>query len=389
MAEVTQIYSMVNSAGQEALGAEAIAVKDTSTLVAFGNQVLSSATNKEKFYNALVDRIARTVVAVREYKAKKRRVRKDELEWGLAIQKISFKDREAVANPTWDATTQADPFDVEIQTEAVQSLFYAMTTFSYEDSIPDTQLSTAFLNGSAMGAFIAGIYTNMNNFMEISMENMDNLAVATNIASVIKNGHGAQKRNPLTEYNAKYSKSLTVATCFADTDFLKYTTREISTVIGNVQKPSHVYNNTDNITRHTPKDKLVVEVLGQFASACNTYLQADTFHNELVALPAYEEVAYWQAPGTNGFNFTDVSKIDIKNTNIDDNAVEQGGIIAFIHDEDSCASIITRRRSASIYNPRAERYNIFEKADAGYMCDPSENAVVFYIADESEDESLG
>lgn len=384
-----QIYSMVNSAGQEALGKDAITVKDTSTLVAFGNQVMSSSTNKEKFYNALVDRIAKTVVAVREYKAKKRRVRKDEIEWGIAIQKISFKDRKAVENPSWETATQADPFDVEIQTEAVQTLFYAMSTYSFEDSLPDTQLFTAFTNGAAMGAFIAGIYTNMNNFMELSMENMDNLAVATNIASVLANGKASQKRNVLAEYNTKFSKSLTVATCDADIEFLKYTTREILTATKNVQKPSHAFNNSTDITRHTPADKLVCEILGLFASAADTYLQADTYHNELVSLPAYEEVTYWQGSGQGGFLFADVSSINVKNTNIQANAVKQSGIIAFIHDEDSCGSIITRRRSNSIYNPRAERFNIFEKCDMGYMCDPSENAIVFYVADVSEDESQG
>ncbi len=97
-------------------------------------------------------------------------------------------------------------------------------------------------------------------------------------------------------------------------------------------------------------------------------------------LPNFESVTYWQGSGTN-FAFNDVSKIHIKNDEISELEIVQGGIIAFIHDYDSCASIIYRRRSNSIYNPRAERYNIFEKADKGYAVDLSENAVVFYIAE--------
>ena len=145
-------------------------------------------------------------------------------------------------------------------------------------------------------------------------------------------------------------------------------------------KMSTLYNAETDIPRHTPSDKAVVEILGLFASASDTYLQADTYHKELVALPNYEKVVYWQAAGTS-FNFEDVSKINITNSNIDAGAVEQGGILAFVHDVDSCASIIYRRRSHSIYNPRAERYNIFEKADKGFAVDLSENAVVFYIAE--------
>ena len=72
MATVNQIYTMVNDSAQEALGAKAIAVKDTGTLVSLGDQVFSSDTNKEQFYKALTDRIGRTVIAVRAYKAKNR-----------------------------------------------------------------------------------------------------------------------------------------------------------------------------------------------------------------------------------------------------------------------------------------------------------------------------
>lgn len=381
MANVNQIYAMVNDAASESLGKSAITAKDTGTLVSLGNQVFSSDTNKEQFYKALTDRIGRTVIAVREYAAKNRAVKRDELEWGAIYQKISYKWKNATSNASWNTETQADPFDVAIGTEAVQKLFSVIGTYSYEDSIPDYQLFTAFTNASAMGAYISGIYTNMKNALEVADENLANLAVSTNIAGVLKKGKETQKRNLLTEYKTLTGdNAITVATALTNANFIKYATREIKTVIDNMTQMSTLYNAEADIPRHTPSDKAVVEILGLFASASDTYLQADTYHKELVALPNYEKVVYWQGSGT-GFDFEDVSKINITNSNIDTAAVEQGGILAFVHDVDSCASIIYRRRSHSIYNPRAERFNIFEKADKGYAVDLSENAVVFYIAE--------
>lgn len=386
MANVNQIYGLVNDAAKEALGTQAIAVKDTATLVSLGDVVLSTKDNKENFYKALCDRIGRTVIAVRELESKTRAVKKDDLEWGIALQKISYKIREAVANPTWVADTQADPFDVEIQTEAVQTIFSKMSTYSYEDSLPDGQLFTAFVNAAAMAAFVAGIYTNQKNYMEIAERNLANLAVSTNIAGVLIKGKEAQKRNLLAEYNdISGEAALSVEQALKDLGFLKYASREISIVRKNMTEPGMFYNITNDIMRHTPEDKMVLEVNAQFASACDSYLQADTYHNELVKLPMYEEVNYWQAPGT-AFAFEDVSKVNIQNVELatESNltgAIEQGGIIAFLHDYDSCGSIITRRRSNSIYNPRAERYNIFEKADKGYMVDLTENAVVFFLGE--------
>lgn len=380
MANVNQIYSMVNDAAKEALGAQAITAKDTGTLVSLGDVVLSSDTNKEQFYKALVDRIGRTVIAVREYRAKDRSVKRDEMEWGAVYQKISYKWKDAVENPSWDTDTQANPFDVEIGTEAVQKLFSVIGTYSYEDSIPDYQLFTAFTSASAMGAYISGIYTNMSNALEVADENLANLAVSTNIAGVFAKGKATQKRNLLAEYNVLNPEAaLTTANALMDLGFLKYATREIKTVIDNMSTMSTLYN-AENMPRHTPTDKQVVEVLSLFASASDTYLQADTYHNDLVKLPNYEKVVYWQGSGT-GFAFNDVSAINISNEKIDEAPVSKTGILAFVHDYDSVASIIYRRRSHSIYNPRAERFNIFEKADKGYAVDLSENAVVFYIAD--------
>ena len=385
MANVNQIYLLVNDSAKEAIGSKAITAKDTGTLVSLGNQVLSNTENKDAFYKALTDRIGRTVIAVRAYTPKARAVKRDEMDWGIIYQKISFKLNNASENGTWNTVTQADPFDVEPQTEAVETLFSKMGTYTYEDSIPDTQLFTAFTSAERMGAFISGIYVNMDNALKLAEDNLANLAVNTYIAGALIKGKATQKRNLLAEYNTATGETLTVANCLRNADFLKFASREIKTVISNMEKFSVLYNASIDIPRFTPSDKLVVEILGQFASATASYLESNTYHKELVALPMYEEVAYWQGSGES-FSFNDVSTISIVNERLatEGNAtgtITQSGVIAFVHDVDAVASTIMNRRSNSIYNPRAERFNIFEKADKGFAVDLTENGVVFYIAD--------
>lgn len=377
---VNQIHLMVNDAAKESLGDKAIAVKDTGTLVSLGEQVFDSSKDKEAFYKSLTNRIGRTVIAIRQFEIANRSVMRDEMEWGVIYQKISYKLRNAVENPSWNTTTQADPFDVEPQTEVVQKLFSVMGTYSYEDSIPDYQLYTAFSGESQMGAFISGIYTNMYNALKLAEANTANLAVNTYMAGALKSTKSTMARNLLSEYNTKYTKTLTVEAALVDIDFLKFASKEINDTVKEMQAPSSIFN-AEGIPRQTTKDKMVVEVLGKFASATASYLQADTYHKELVELPRYEEVAYWQTPGTS-YSFADVSAIDVQHDKIADGTeVKQSGIIAFVHDYDAVASVIYRRRSNSIYNPRAERFNIFEKADKGYAVDLSENGVVFYLAE--------
>ena len=383
--KANQIYTLVNDAAAEALGKSAITAKDTGSLVSLGNVVFSSTANTEQFYKSFVDRIGRTVIAIRKFKGKNRSVKRDDLAWGIMYQKISFKTKTAVENPSWNTEGgQVNPFDIARSTEVVQKLFSVMSTWSYEDNFPIYQLFTAFTNEAAMGAFISGIATNIENSLTIAEDALANLAVSTNIAGVLISGKTSQKRNLLTEYNTLTGSNLKANSCLYDASFLKYASYQINDTVKNIMNPSASFN-AEGIDRQTMGEDLVVEVLGKYSAATSSYLESDTYHKELVALPRYEEVSYWQAPGTN-FDFADVSKINIVNENLktvgnETGAIEQSGIIAFIHDIDSCASIITRFRDYSFSNQRDESMNIIKKADTGYACDLSENAVVFYVAD--------
>lgn len=380
MATVNQIYGLLNDAAKEAFGSKTAAVKDTTSFVALGNTVLSSDTNVDAFYNKLVDRIGKTVVAVRKYEPKKRRVMKDDMAYGIALQKISFAMKEASANPAWVTNTQASPYDIEPQTTIIQKLFSVASTYDFSDSLPSYQLFTAFENETAMSALMAGIYTNQANMLAVAEENLANLAVDTNIAVCLSSTNTAQARNLLAEYKTTTGSSLTADKALMNLEFLKFATREIMTATKNMSKMSVLFNDKTRPV-FTDESKMVVEVLHQFATAQAAYLQADTYHKELVELPAYESVVYWQNPGSD-FSFDACSKINIVNENVNEGeAVAQDGIIAFVHDEDSCGSIITKHRSGSQYNGYAERLNIWDHADKGFYVDSSENAVVFYIAD--------
>lgn len=379
MATFNQIYTMVNDATAQMYGSEAITVKDTSSLVSLGEKVLSSETDKDVFFKTLVDRIARTMVAIREFETKERSVKRDAVNWGLFVQKISYKRKTAVENPSYDFTTQANPFDVKPSTEIIQKIFGEnIGIWSYEDVIPYDQMFTAFNSAAEMGAVIAGIYTNINNEYTMSKAALENLAVDTLIAGVIKKGKATQKRNVLAEFNTANGTSLTAPQALKNADFIKYVNREIYTTIGFMQEANELYN-LENIIRQTPKDKLVVEILGMYASASAVYLEADTYHNELVKLPRYEEVNYWQGMGTEA-SFEDVSTIKIKNTGIDAAEISQSGIIACIHDYDAVASFVDKPEVGSMANPRQRCLNVFYQAARNYGVDLSEKCVVFYMA---------
>ena len=377
---VSQIKNIINDSVKDALGkTNGVTQVDTTDVVSMG-KAIAQYNLYEGFFGALVNRIVRTVIFVRTYEGSNRSVLRDEHEYGAFVQKVYYTMPDAVDNPTWDIPDgngdykQASPYDVE-GTLSISALIYGgKGTWSIEIVRPVEQIKTAFMDESSMMSFIDGIYLTVENAFKFEEERLVAQAVNTAMASVIDNGRA---RNLLAEYNTKYTQTLTVDTALVSADFLKYASKEINRTIENMGKMSTIYNNGGYNT-FTSKDNMVVELLSEFATATDMYLQSDTFHDELTKLPNFERVPFWQSSGQ-GFAFADCSKINIDHDDFT-NAVEQGGIIGFVHDVENVACYFGNRRSWEIFNPRSEVVVHGEKAEKGYAVDNNANAVVFYIA---------
>ena len=387
MAIVTQIPNIVNDAVADALGKNStITNLETSDFVSMG-KAIAEFDAYEGFFKSLANRIVRTVYFVRTYKGRDRQILRDEHEYGAFVQKVYYSNVEASDNPTYDysgtggAFVQQSPYGVT-QTVTVEAMVYGgKGTWTLEIVRPIAQIITAFTSESAMLAFIDGMYTYVNNQFKLEEERLVALAANTAMASSL---NGGKARNLLAEYNTAHpTDTLTVAQALESADFLKYASKEISRTIENMGKMSTVFN-VDGYETFTDKDNMVVEMNTEFAKASDMYLQADTFHNELVALPGFTSVPFWQTSGK-GFAFADTSSIAVTHDDFvteqnPDGEVEQSGIICFLHDIENVAAYFGRRRTWEMYNPRAEVINHGEKAEKGFAVDNHANAMVFYIA---------
>ena len=387
MAIVTQIPNIVNDAVADALGKNStITNLETSDFVSMG-KAIAEFDAYEGFFKSLANRIVRTVYFVRTYNGSDRKILRDEHEYGAFVQKVYYSNVEASDNPTYDysgtggAFVQQSPYGVT-QTVTVEAMVYGgKGTWTLEIVRPIAQIMTAFTSESAMLAFIDGMYTYVNNQFKLEEERLVALAANTAMASSL---NGGKARNLLAEYNTAHpTDTLTVAQALESADFLKYASKEISRTIENMGKMSTVFN-VDGYETFTDKDNMVVEMNTEFAKASDMYLQADTFHNELVALPGFTSVPFWQTSGK-GFAFADTSSIAVTHDDFvteqnPDGEVEQSGIICFLHDIENVAAYFGRRRTWEMYNPRAEVINHGEKAEKGFAVDNHANAMVFYIA---------
>lgn len=384
MANPNQIYEIVNSIAEQSLGMKDLQPTDT-TFISIGKTVISSAENVDAFFKTLVDRIGRTVLALREYEIDVTEMSREPFEYGAILQKISFKMPQAQQNDTWlPVPTNSDPFE-ETDTEFMQMFFDKWSSWEVPGTVPDVQLETAFTNAQAMMAFIDGILTMMNESMKTAYENLGHLTRASLIADTVTSSIASCSINLLVEYNTETNSTLTVDSALRNPDFLKWSAKKIGDVSDYLTARSTTFNKA-RWERHTQKEYQVFEVLSTFATAMDVYLQSDTFHNELVKLPMYKKVKYWQGSGTS-WKFKDVSAIKVSyetkdaTGNISTKSANLTGIVAVLRDIDAIGITIDKRRTKSIYNPRREVTNYWLKAEMGHFRDMSENCVVFYMAE--------
>lgn len=385
MAFINQIYSLVNDAAAQVLGKEAPAVENTTGLVDLGS-ALTDKQLVDHFYHELVNRIYRTRYMVRSKARKDRKVLRDTTEYGAYTQRVYYELPDAVANQTYtipqldqgeiDTYNQASPYAIN-QTVAISSMIFGTKgTWSIEVIRPVEQIKMAFLSASEMAGFIDGIYVTIDNAMKIQEEAVEAAAVNTGIAQAIAAGRG---RNVLGEYNVLHSGSpiTSVEAANESADFHRYVVREILKTISQLKDMSVKFNAAGYAT-YTDESNMIVELLNEFASNNAIYLQSDTFHNELVALPNYDTVNFWQSLGDTKFD--DTSKIIVQNSGINSgNAVTVNGVIANIRDIEAVAAHFDNIRRYEKFNERSEVMIDILKADRGYAVDDHMNNVVFYM----------
>ena len=382
MASVTQLYTVLNAVAAQALGTAAVTVTDTTSMVALGDAVLSSATNKDAFVNVLMDRIGRTIVSMRAYEVTENNplIRKP-FDYGCVLQKIYVDLEDANPNNEWNIGSDeyVPSFAPVYKPDVRQKLFDRISSWEYDWTVPDQILRTAFISAQDMQAFISAQAQAMDTSLKKSLENAGNLVRATGAAYHIEN-NGATAINLLAEFNGDSASPLLAADALQNEDFLKYAALRISNVVKYMRYLSRVWN-LEAYARHTDSEYAVLTLLQDFDAAETMNLQSGVFHDELVKLPNYNVVPYWQGAGTS-YAFSDTSKIAVK---IKDGAgtkdVVQTGVLAIVHDVEALGTTVYEIEQSTERNNKDRYTDYFAHANIGYFFDPSENMAVFYIAD--------
>lgn len=389
--EVTQVYNLLNDVTKEILGESAIVNEDLSNVVEIGTS-FENAAGLDNFVRSLADHIGRVVFVNRVYNGRSPSLLRDGWEFGSILEKVRAKMPQATENESWELQDGAsyDP-NLFYKPEISVKFYNKKITWEVPISLTERQVKSAFSNPTQLNAFFSMIQTAIENAMTVQLDSLImrtiNAGIGETLADAVPGGaYGNTSTNRainlLYLYNTTYNYGgtpLAAADALSSKDFLRFAAYHMMLVSDRLEVISTLFN-IEGTEKFTPKSRQHVVLLSEFKRSADVYLQSDTFHNEFTRFPASEGVAYWQGSGT-GYAFADTSSIDIKTPSGD--TVDATGILGCIFDRDCMGVANLDRRVTTNYNPKAEFWNQWHKVDSSFYFDPSENLVVFYIADVS------
>lgn len=369
--QTAQIYTLVNAVSKQAYGSQAITVNDPAGLISLGNQVLSSSTNTESFLNSLLQRIGQTIYAQRLYENKLRDMNIADMRWGAILQKLSFPLPEAVEDDAYNLVDgQSIDQYVVAKPDVDQKLFVARAPYMFKRTTPLWQLEEAFLSESAMAGFISNVNISVRNALEVALENLGRLNIATGIAEA---SAATQKVKLITDYNNDSGASITPANALLDSAFLRYAIRRIKRVSKGMTDMGVLYND-GTVERHTPFDAQRIRVLSDFTLALETVVEYAAFHEEYARLEGYTELNFWQASEAGSEGSISVKKVSDGTNFTADN------VVAVVHDRDAIGIYQQFERTlTSPVNARGAYYNTFYHSMNNRLVDRSENFVYFTL----------
>lgn len=384
--QIKQIHEIVNASVKEVLGETVIVNEDLTNIVDIGKEIIN-ASAVDSYVKKLVNHIGKVIFVNRTYSGSVPSVLMDGWEYGSILEKVTAELPTATENSSWELNDGEDYSPNVFYQPKVSAKFYnAKVTFEIPVSFTEIQVKQSFSNAEQLNGFISMLFNAVETAMTVQLNNLimktiNNMTAETLASDLVSDGvlnmtgSTVKAVNLLKLYNEAKGTSLTKDAAIMDAEFIKYASYIINLYKTRMATISTLFN-IGGKERFTSAERLHVVLLNDFASAATVFLNSDTYHNDLVALPNYETVPFWQGSGT-GYDFADTTAIDVKTSS--GTVIKADGILGVMFDTEALGVANLNRRVTSNFNPKAEFYTNFYKLDAGYYNDLNENFVVFFI----------
>lgn len=405
---VKDAYAVMNSLVRQATGQTSITATDTSSFIDAGTAVLEAGY--ENLFNALGVLIGKTIVASRPYEGKFKLISAPDGDaFDARIRKISYYARENQASGMYNTNLNTNLAAGLDDDDGVGSMWeqnpampverYFYSQFAWDKSHTEypEQVKYAFQNEADFIKFINGVMVEVQNDIESTVEARNRMVVLDRMAGTYlqaQNGDlGAETCINLTkDFNDRHGTAYTTQELLQEhtVAFLEYFVAKFKIESDRLENRTAKYHDaltktvdgvTYSVLRHTPKSKQKFIYYSPLFTQMKMSL-AEIFNPQMLDLPNGEGIQYWQA-------FESPSEINVTPAlpeGAESEAVNLKLVVGMLFDTDA---IMTRNIFNGMYttpmNARHLYQNMFWHYNFGVMQDYTENAILFYMADESDD----
>lgn len=357
---------------------------DLSSFTDVGNTGSNMAGFKEQFTKALVIGSVKNFYTDSSYnKEYNDPFFEDSQRYGTITQMVAIEVPDVQASHAWKEWETGDTVGTyEVYLPVVHTQYYGKTT-SWELPITITyeQWDDAVKSAEGLNELVSYVFMVVENKIAQHLEDCNamnrNNFIAEKIAyAESDDASGIHVVNLCEVAGKQLGKSISVEEMRQDADALRIAIAEMTLYTKYLRKQSAQFN-TAGYVRFTPNDRMVFQLLSAFESDINRVVMSDTFHNDLMKLPRFESIPYWQ--DSEGLDFDTVSSINVKTGTGTD--IEKDGIVGFICDKWAILHTIKKQRVATKnFDPEALDNYYYQFRDC-YMNNLTMNAVVFVLAD--------
>lgn len=381
---IVQISTLLNTIlGQARLNTAAVV--DTSSFVSVAQTALKCAPD------VLLESISqmftnRDIISIRPYTRKFRGLERSAMEWGNAVRKLNYVDSPMEENPAWELTDgeSVDMYTVKT-TDILQTNFYGQATWEQEFSVFDYQLNIAFANPYSFQAFMSGMYQNKADQREQAHESLARATILNLIGGVLLGNTTDGNVKVLTLYNAQNGTSLTKADVLKSEnfpDFLKFFVATLKIYLKLMSERSQKFqiNVTGKpITRHTPREDIMMYLYTPFFEKAKTMVYGDIFHDNYMNIGNYEEINFWQSiEDTQSINVT-AAYTDATGA-VKTGTADNENVLGIIFDREAAGyNTIINRSWTTPYNGKGAYTNNGISFSDRYYNDFTEKAIVFTL----------
>ena len=396
---VSQAATLLNAVVAQQTGQSALAnISSNADFISVAQTAL--LTGRDPVLNALSQVWKRTVFAARPYTSPLASLAMPMDRYGNALRKLSPEAANMYADEgfTWPATYDAgqspplgdgqsiDMYKIAKQ-KVLQTNFYGSAAYEQKYTIFQRQFDVAFSDAEEFVRFNDMCITERRNDRERFEEAKARMLQLNYIAALLDEGSTERVIHLLTEYNTLTGQSLTATTVMQAANFeafIRWMYSRIRTIVGLMRESSNQYQTIltgHNILRHTNPENCRVALYRPFLEMIRSMVLSNLYNTDMMTLPTYEAVDFWQSIETPGsINTTPVYTDASGAVKTASGAVTSAVVIGVIHDRDAIGyALLDDRVNVTPYNAAGDYWNEFYKARFMGIQDMTEKGVVLCL----------